>query len=176
MAVSCRVFKDNEVILVTYDSDLCQCWSYPNVKMFSPKTKRYKIPPDNYNAQKDILKKVNKEVSDNLVNPILCEDDFNNRLLCVNLLELPMHIEAQITAELDNLEEKEEHLENLPYPTLRARFPQIYNKGTESYEKSCKYYERKANKLAKKKALKKGSKKIERTKENLVYPNRRKHS
>jgi hypothetical protein len=156
MAVSGRFFKDNEVILVTYDSDLHQCWSYPNVKIFSPKTKRYKIMPKNYNAQKDILKKVNKEASDNLTNPLLCENDFNNRLKCVNLLELPKEIENQIIAELDNLSEKEEHLDQLPYPTLRARFPQIYGEGTESYKKSVKYYERKEKAKMKKKALKKG--------------------
>ena len=158
-AVCARYFKNNEVILVTYDSDMNQLISYGNVKIFSPKTKRYKIMPKNYNAQKDILKKVNKEISDNLCSPILCEDDFNNRLKCVNLLELPINIESQIIAELDNLEDKEEHLENLPYPTLRDRFPQIYNEGTEPYNKSVKYYERKANKLFKNKALKRGGKK-----------------
>lgn len=159
MAVCCRYFKDKEVILVTYDSDLCQCWSYGNVKMFSPKTKRYKIAPKNYNAQKDILKKVNKEVSDNLTSPILCEQDFNNRLLCVNLLSLPDHIENSIIAELENLPDKENHPELIPYPTLRTRFPNIYCQGSEPYSKSLKYYERKEKAALKKKALKKGGKK-----------------
>ena len=113
--------------------------------------------PKNYNAHEDILKKTNKEVADNLTNPILCEQDFDNRLKCVNLLELPEHIESQIIAELENLEDKEEHLENLPYPTLRDRFPQIYSPASESYEKSLKYYKRKAEQLAKSKAIKKGN-------------------
>lgn len=159
MAVCCRYFKENEVILLTYDSDLCQCWSYGNVKIFSPMTKRYKIMPKNYNAQKDILKKVNKEASDNLISPILSEEAFNNRLLCVNLLILPPHIESQIVAELDNLDQKENRLENLPYPTLRDRFNQIYSSGTEPYEKSVKFYERREAKKQKAKALKKGGKK-----------------
>lgn len=156
MAVCCRYFKDKEKILVTFDGDMQQLWSLGNVKIFSPKTKRYKIPPKNYDAYKDILKKVDKEVSDNIVNPILCEEDFNNRLKCVNLLELPLEVENQIIAELDNLEEKEDYIELLPYNTLKERFNQIYNEGTEPYEKSVKYYERKEKQKLKKKALKRG--------------------
>lgn len=152
---ACRYYKNNEVILLTYDSDMNQLTSYGNVKIFSPMTKRYKIMPKNYNAQKDILKKVNKEAADNLINPILSEQAFNNRLKCVDLLHLPANIETQIIAELDNLQEKENNLELLPYPTLRARFNQIYGEGSESYEKSVKYYERKEKAKKKKKALKK---------------------
>ena len=159
MSSCARHFKDNEIILLTYDSDMNQLTSYGNVKIFSPMTKRYKIMPKNYNAQKDILKKVNKEASDNLINPILSEVDFDNRLLCVNLLELPINIESQILAELDNLPAKENHLELLPYPTLRDRFMNIYGEATESYEKSRKYYERKEKAKMKKKALKRGGKK-----------------
>lgn len=158
-SVCCRYYKDNEIILLSYDSDFNQLTSYRNVKIFSPMTKRYKIMPKNYNAQKDILKKVNKEAADNLINPILSEQVFNNRLKCVDLLHLPENIENQIIAELDNLDEKELYLKNLPYPTLRERFMQIYNEGTEPFEKSVKYYERKEKAKKKKIALKKGGKK-----------------
>ena len=58
MAVGSRFFKDNEVILITYDCDLEQCWNYKNVKIFSPIKKcagktgkgAYKIPPPNFNV------------------------------------------------------------------------------------------------------------------------------
>jgi len=168
MAVVSRVNKDKEVILVTYDSDMNQLTSYENVKIFSPMTKRYKIMPKNYNAYKDIQKKCGKEVSDNLINPLLSEEDFNNRLKCIDLLHLPKNIELPIAAELDNLEDKEEHLELLPYEKLRERFPQIYNKGTEPYEKSVKYIERKEKKAAKKKAIERAEKKAikDKLKEN----------
>ena len=157
MAVSCRYYKDKKVILCTCDADLHQMWIYENVKIFSPHrlSKRYKIKPSNFNVQKFILKNVNKN-HNNIINPLLSEQAFNNRLLCVDLLHLPENIENQIIAELDNLQEKENNLELLPYPTLRLRFNQIYGEGSESYEKSVKYYERKEAKLKKKKAIKKG--------------------
>lgn len=160
MAVVCRYYKDKEVILCTADADLHQMWHYDNVKLFSPHrlSKRYKIKPINFDVQKFILKNVNKN-HNNIINPLLSEQAFNDRVKCVDLLHLPPEIENQITAELVNLESKENHLENLPYPTLRDRFNQIYSPGTEPYEKSKKYYERKEDKNKKKKALKKGEKK-----------------
>lgn len=157
-AVCCRYYKNREIVLLSYDSDFNQLTSYGNVKIFSPMTKRYKIMPKNYNAQKDILKKVHKESSDNLTSPILSEKAFNNRLLCVDLLHLPAKIENQIVAELDNLKEKELNLSELPYPTLRERFMQIYQEATEPYEKSVKYYERKEKAKKKRLAVRKGVK------------------
>ena len=160
MAVGCRYYKDKEVILCTCDGDLQQMWYYENVKIFSPHrlSKRYKIKPSNFNVQKFILKNVNKN-HNNIINPLLSEQAFNDRLKCVNLLELPANIESQILAELENLPEKENHLELLPYPTLKDRFIKIYGEATEPYNKSVKYYERKVKKLLKKKALKRGGKK-----------------
>jgi len=157
MAVACRYYKDKEVVLCTCDGDLHQMWNYENVKIFSPHrlSKRYKIKPDNFNVQKFILKNVNKN-HNNIVNPLLSEKAFDDRLKCINLLELPIEIESQIIAELENLPEKENHLELLPYQTLKDRFMGIYNEGTESYEKSRKYYERKEKAKMKKKALKRG--------------------
>lgn len=158
MAVASRVYKDREVILVTYDSDLEQMWQYSNVKIFSPKTKRYKIIPNNFNVYVLLSKKIKKEVSDNLSNPILNENDYDNRAKCVNLMELPDWVEENVKKALTNLPEKNEETELLFFPSLQKRFPDIYNEGTESYEKSVKYYERKAKKLLKKKAIERGKK------------------
>jgi len=160
MAVASRYYKDKEVVLVTYDSDLDQCWSYPNVKIFSPMTKRYKIVPPKFDVYKFIAKKCEKEASDNMVNPILNQQDYDNRMICVNLLELPDWVENAITHELDNLPEKEENIELIPFNSLRDRFPKIYNPGKDlvTYEKCIKFEERRKNK-AKKKAKTKRSKK-----------------
>lgn len=159
MSCACRYYKDKEVILCTSDSDLHQMWEYSNVKLFSPHrlSKRYKIKPPNFNVQKFILQNVNKN-HNNIVNPLLCEQDHFDRLKCVNLLKLPEFVETPIIAELDNLEEKENHLDLIPYPKIRERFNQIYQEGTEPYEKSVKYYECKEKAKKKKKALKKGVK------------------
>jgi len=159
MAVASRYFKDQEIVLVTYDSDLEQMWEYQNVKIFSPKTKRYKIIPNNFNVYSLISKKIKKEVADNLSNPILNENDYDNRTKCISLLELPDWVEEGITKELIDLPEKKEELVLLFFPSLKKRFPDIYNPGTEPYEKSVRYNERKKKKLLKKKALKRGAKK-----------------
>ena len=153
---ACRYYKDKEVILCTSDSDLHQMWEYPNVKIFSPHrlSKRYKMKPVNFNVQKFILENVNKN-HNNIVNPLLCDQDHFDRLKCVNLLKLPDFVETPIIAELDNLEEKENHLDLIPYPKIKERFDQIYGEGSEPYEKSVKYYERKEKAKQKKKAYKK---------------------
>ena len=159
MACAARHYKDKEVVLCTSDSDLHQMFHYPNVKIFSPHrlSKRYKIKPLNFDVHKFILKNVNKN-HNNIINPLLNESAYYDRLKCVNLLELPIAIESQIIAELENLPEKENHLELIPYPKLKERYLQIYCEGTEPYSKSVKYYDRKAKKAAKAKALKKGIK------------------
>jgi len=160
-AVACRYdkFKDSEIVLVSYDSDWEQMWNFPNVKIFSPMTKRYKIKPEKFDVYKFIAKKIKKETADNLVSPILSVNDFNNREKVINLLELPEFVETPIKESLNNLQEKDIILEELPYDTIRERFMSIYNNGTEPYEKSVKYYERKKKALAKKKALERGAKK-----------------
>src|SRR5271169_989882 len=33
ISVACRFFTDDEIIIVSSDSDLQQCWQYPNVKI-----------------------------------------------------------------------------------------------------------------------------------------------
>lgn len=135
-AVGSRYFKDNEVILVTYDSDMEMCWHYPNVKIFSPIKKcagkagkgAYKIPPPNFNVYKLLSKKIEKETADNLVNPILTQDDYEKRKTIINLLELPSNIENTIRERLSNLEDKDIHIELLPFQkTMRERFASIYN-------------------------------------------------
>ena len=160
-SVCCKYekFKDDDIVLVSYDSDWEQMWHYQNVKIFSPMTKRYKIKPSNFDVYKLIAKKIRKEVADNLVNPILSTKDFDKREKVINLLDLPEFVEEPIKESLNNLSEKEINVEKFPFDTLRNRFMTIYNDGTESYEKSVKYYERKAKKLLKKNALKRGEKK-----------------
>lgn len=133
MAVASRYYKDKEVILVTYDSDLEQCWSYTNVKIFSIMKKSkggkgaYKIKPKNFNVYKFLAKKVNKEVSDNLVSPILNEEDYDNRMICINLLELPQWVENTIIKELKELKVKKGNFNLLWFKNLRPKLNNLYN-------------------------------------------------
>lgn len=107
MAVASRYYKDREVILVTYDADMEQLWLYPNIKIWSQhkKAKRYKIKPDNFNPYELIAKKIQKEVADGLISPILSEEDYKNRKMLVDLLELPEFVEQPILSELKKIDE-----------------------------------------------------------------------
>ena len=145
MAVGSRYFKDNEVILVTFDSDLEQMWHYPNIKIFSPIRKckggkgAYKIKPDNFNVYQLLSKKIEKEVADNLVNPILTQADYEKRKTVVSLLELPENIENAIKERLTTLKDKETHIDLLPFETIRKKYMTIYNSDKIiTYEDSMK--------------------------------------
>lgn len=162
MAVGARRFKDKEVILITNDSDLEQCWNYPNVKIFSSIKKfkgskgAYKISPKNFDVYKFIAKKINKEVADNLVSPILNEEDYDNRKTCVDLLTLPDFVENQIKEVFDNLPEKESDLNHIRSESIRKRIGNLWNDKTKivRYEDCVIKEEKKKLKDKKKKKTK----------------------
>jgi len=146
-SICCKYYKDKEIILVSYDSDWEQMWNYDNVKIFSPMTKRYKIKPPKFDVYTFISKKIQKEVSDNLVNPILSTKDFDKREKVINLLNLPEFVELSIKNILDNLKEKDLNIELLPFETIRNRFMDIYNgKDILTYEKCLKRQEKRKKK------------------------------
>ena len=137
MAMGARRFKDEKVVLITSDNDLEQCFYYPNVKIFSPLIKfkgtkgAYKVPPKNFDVYKFIAKKINKEVTDNLVSPILNEEDYDKRKICVNLLELPDFVENQIKEIFDNLSEKESDLNYIRSQSIRKKIGALWNDKTK---------------------------------------------
>ena len=163
MAMGCRIFKDKEVILSTYDQDLEQCWAFSNVKIWSIMKKfkggkgAYKIPKKNFNPYQLISKKIEKEVSDNLVNPILNQEDYEKRELCVNLLSLPDFIENPIKERLLNLKKEEvADLNCIPFQKLREEIGDLYNNKSKliTYEMCVAKEEKKRRK---KKCLQKKS-------------------
>ena len=122
-AVAARYYTDCEVVVVSYDSDLQQLLVYPNVKIFSPLTKKYKFCKNPYQL---IAKKIEKEVSDGLINPVLNEADYDKRLLLVDLLTLPDFVETPILESLQNLPEfKDSNPGQVPYDTLRERYQRV---------------------------------------------------
>jgi len=125
IAYGCKKFKDKECIIVSTDADYEQLFIYPNVKIFSPMSKHYKIPVDPY---KVLAKKIQKETSDNLVAPILNEKDFEKRNKIVNLMTLPEEIEKQIDEHLTIFPEKDWLISELPFKSLHSRFETIYEK------------------------------------------------
>jgi len=153
-SVACRYFTDKEIILVSYDTDWEQLWAYENVKIFSLLKKykgvkgSYKVKPENFNVYNVISKKIEKEVTDNLVNPILNAKDYENRKVIVSLIELPEFIENQIIEAFENFidMEKEGDLDLVPYKILREKLGNLYNDTAKiiNYEDAVKYEEKKA--------------------------------
>jgi len=138
-----RYYKDKECILLSFDSDWEQMLALPNVKLFSPKSKKYKF---NSNPYATLAKKINKETSDNLTNPILNEKDFEKRAICVSLFKLPEFVETIIKDRLDTLSEiKEEYIVDFPFKSLQLKYASLYNDKTKtiSIEKCAKAIERK---------------------------------
>jgi len=148
-AIASRFFKDNIVVIVSYDKDLEQLLAYDNVRIFSPMTKNYKKVDNPY---KCLSEKIKKEASDNLNNPILNEADFDKRNLIVNLLALPEFVEQPAIERFRNLELKGEDLDNFPFYSLKERYEKltIYDeKKIINYEKEMLKKDKKVLKLKK---------------------------
>lgn len=156
-SVAVRKFKDKECVIISGDQDLEQLAYFDNVKIFSMFSK-YNGSKGCYKIVKDPIKVLNSkikkgDISDNIIPKSTDENpDFEIRELIVNLLKLPKEIEERIEKVLDNLPEKENHFENLPFPkSLAKRFPEIYSgKGLITYEQCIKYLENKKKKQKKK--------------------------
>ena len=160
-AVASRFFKDNIVVIVSYDKDLEQLLSYENVRIFSPLTKTYKKVDNPY---KCLSEKIKKEASDNLNSPILNEADFEKRNLIVNLLSLPEFVENPAIERFRNLEIKGEDLDQFPFSSLRQRYENLTNadpKKIINYEKEMLKKEKKLLKLKKIQKIKRQNKKGE---------------
>jgi len=122
-SVCCKVFPDKEIILMTNDEDWNMLCHYPNVKVFSPTKKQYKIIT---NPMKILLKKINGDISDNLLTKPSTEAEFERRKKIVNLIELPHEIEQPIKEILLNLPIKNMNLNKMPYRTIREEIKNLY--------------------------------------------------
>lgn len=157
MAVACKVFSDKECIVVTIDTDLFQLAYYENTKLFTL-TRKCKGSAGSYvkvdNPLQIIADKAKKgDKSDNiLVSENDTEEDFNLRMVLVNLLELPDFVEDPIKTALLNLQKKEIDFSKLPFQnSLAKKFPQIYSKDkVVTYDYCVQLLEKRKNKQKKK--------------------------
>lgn len=125
IAYSVRYFKDNQCIIVSPDSDFEQLAVFPNVKILSPISKKYKIIK---NPEQTLIKKMEIERTDNLITPIVTEEDFEKRKLIVDLIHLPDFVEVLIGDKLLSVNyNKKFDLEQLPFTIIQDRFMGIYN-------------------------------------------------
>jgi hypothetical protein len=130
-AVICKHYQNiPEIILITIDSDWEQNYSlHPGVKIFSMKTKQWKIRPDNYNVYEELAHKVHKEVSDNLVTSVTTSEEYDKRLQLVDLTRLPEWVEKSVLDVLSSSElyNKNVYPEIMPSKSLQPRFDNLYN-------------------------------------------------
>jgi len=150
-AVATKYYSDNPVVLITFDADMEQLLDRPNVRIFSPKSKKYKF---NANPLATLAKKLNKEAVDGLTNPILNEEDFDTRNLIINLRELPEFVETPIINKFKNLEVKSPDIEEFPFFSLKDKYLNLCNNSSKivTIEKCAKEIERKKKKKKVKKS------------------------
>lgn len=152
-----RFYSDREVILITSDSDMEQLTKFNNVKIFSPTSKRYKIVKDPYLT---LSKKIEKEKTDNLMNPVLSKEDYEIRKMLVSLMELPDFVDCKIKEKLQSLTPKQDNPEMIPYNSMKEKYERLYNTTDKivTFDRCLKYEERKkkikSNKAKEKRALK----------------------
>ena len=144
-AVATKYYSDNQVVLITFDADMEQLLDRPNVRIFSPKSKKYKF---NANPLATLAKKLNKEAVDGLTNPILNEEDFDTRNLIINLRELPEFVETPIINKFKNLEVKTPDIEEFPFFSLKDKYLNLCKDSSKivTIEKCAKEIERKKKK------------------------------
>jgi len=130
-AIICKNFQCiPEIVLITIDSDWEMNYHlHPGVKIFSMKTKKWKIRPENYNVYEVMAKKVHKETSDNLVTAITTSQDYDTRLQLIDLTRLPEWVEKSVLDVLSNPElyNKNIYPEIMPSKSLQPRFDNLYN-------------------------------------------------
>ncbi len=158
MSIASRYYNDKEVILLTMDGDLNQCWHYENVKIFSPhrKMKRYKVRPKNFNVYTLIAKMVNTIGHNNLDIAIENEDDYNLKEKCITLINLPEWVEQAVIEKLEKLQSKTDDIEKFPFHKLKERYGSLYNskKDIITYEQCVAREERKKKRKKKQKVKK----------------------
>jgi hypothetical protein len=170
-SVASRVFKEDELILATIDSDWQMLAYYQNVKIFNL---NFKAPAGKGGyikvSKEDAIKILDKKCrcgdkGDNvLVYPQKDEEgnDAELRKTLVNLLELPTEIELAVTEVLQNLPDKQGiKWDALPFKnTLGKRFEDIYNPSFRvDYDYCVKLKEKRTIRKKKKEADKRQLKK-----------------
>jgi len=123
-SVAIRFIEADEKIMITSDEDWAQLCTFPNVKVFSPHTKKFKIIK---NPEKILLKKIKGDISDNLLTVPKTEAEYEKRKMIVNLISLPQHIEQLIIPVIQTLPIKNLYLNKVPFRTCQMELQKLYH-------------------------------------------------
>jgi len=123
VSVAIRYIEAEEKIMISSDEDWQMLCTIPNVKVFSPYSKKFKIIK---NPEKILLKKIKGDISDNLLEAPKTEAEFEKRKMIVNLISLPQHIEQIIRPVIETLPIKNLYLNKIPFRTCREEIRKLY--------------------------------------------------
>ena len=123
-SVACRYYTDREIILVSSDKDWEMLCNFPNVKIFSPMTKKYKLVK---NPMKVLMEKIHGDVSDNLLTVPSSEMEFDRRKKIVDLINpLPDFIEQPIKDKFGSFLPKNLYVHKLPFRSVAEDIRKLY--------------------------------------------------
>jgi 5'-3' exonuclease len=123
-SVACRYYTDREIILVSADKDWEMLMNFPNVQIFSPITKKYKVVK---NPMKVLMEKIHGDISDNLLTAPSSEMEFDRRKKIVDLINpLPDFIEQPIIEKFKSFLPKNLYVHKLPYRSIAADIDKLY--------------------------------------------------
>lgn len=123
-SVACRYYTDKEIVLVSADKDWEMLANFPNVKIYSPITKKYKIVK---NPMKVLMEKMNGDISDNLLTKPTSEMEFDRRKKIVDLINpLPDFIEQPIKDKFGSFLPKNLYVHKLPFRSVAEDIRKLY--------------------------------------------------
>lgn len=133
-----RYYKNHECIIISTDTDFKQLLQFPNVKVFSSKTKAYRIVKY---PERVVDQKIRMEKMDNLTTPVITQQDYDKRKMLVNLCKLPDEIEATLEAKFLGIGPKSYQAFGFPFQKALGSPAQIFdneNKQIVTYANSFK--------------------------------------
>jgi hypothetical protein len=123
ISTAVRYYKDKEIIIISGDGDMEQLCYFPYVKIFSPVTRKFK---EIKNPLQLLRNKIQKDISDNLLEAPSSEAEFEKREKIVSLIKLPLEIEQPIKEELSKLAPKNLDVNKIPYKSVRESIKKLY--------------------------------------------------
>lgn len=123
-SMAVRYLEADEKILVSSDEDWQMLCTIPNVKVFSPYSKKYK---EVKYPEKILIKKIRGDKSDNLLTIPQTEAEWEKRKMIVDLIHLPQHIEQIIKPIVENLPIKNLLINKVPFHSCREELKKLYH-------------------------------------------------
>jgi len=161
-----RFFNDKQITIISPDKDFLQLLTLDNVRIWSPhphpsvKKCPYRIldldrEKEKQKAYKELMKKIRKETSDDLVSEVSTSDDYDKRRSIIDLLKLPDFVLERLKLQLSKISTTEKICFNPSAFSkgIKKKLEGLYSTDSIILYDDC--YKKLARKLTKKKKLRK---------------------